>query len=150
MTSVKTVIFVMKTVTDASDTYTLSEHLLLKRKTYSSTQEAIKFTSVNTDAGMRKSILMEPNQKIKFNDGNYPGSHVATRTSETLWLNNTHYILSFEFSSAITFYDGTIIGGPSFNGQIAEIIFLANSSAITESDIDRIHTQLNAIHGVYP
>ena len=93
---------------------------------------------------------MNPVQKMKINNAAFPASPSAIVTGPTLWAANTKYIMAFELNAANWFYLVTLIGGNNFNGQIAEIIFLSDSPAITETGhVDKIIQQLNTIHGVY-
>jgi hypothetical protein len=143
--SIRYVIFVMKTVSNASTTGSTSYHKILNRKSnqYGSYTSAIRFTSNSST----KAILMSPSQKLKINGGSFSPSYTGSESAPTLWVPNTTYIMAFELSAATTFYYGSILGGSEFNGQIAEVIFL--SGTITEAKIDQIRDQLNAIHGAY-
>lgn len=150
LTSVKYVIFVMKTVNNASITAATSTHTLLNRRYYAGWSwqfdPTIKFTSTSST----KSIIMNPTQKMKKNNGVFPVTATATETGPALWAANTNYIFGFELSAATNFSIESIIGGGQFNGQIAEIIFLGTTPAITEAGhIDTMISQLNAIHGAY-
>ncbi len=148
------VIFVMKTVPDASITGTSSYHTLMSRHTvwnstdtYSSSNysPAVRFASTSSI----KTVLMNPSQKMKINDGAFPGTYTSSLASAGLWTANTTYIFSFQLSAATIFTYNTIFGGPTFKGQIAEIIFLSGSPALTEAKVDVIVDQLNTIHGAY-
>ncbi len=148
------VIFVMKTVTDASITDATTYHTLMSRHTvwnstdtyYSSNYSpAVRFASTSSI----KTVLMNPSQKMKINDGAFPGTYTSSLASAGLWTANTTYIFSFQLSAATYFTYNTIFGGPTFKGQIAEIIFLSGSPALTEAKVDVIVDQLNTIHGAY-
>ena len=58
--------------------------------------------------------------------------------------------MAFDLSTATGFEAASYIGGSEFDGEIAEIIFLTGTPAITEvGHIDKMIQQLNAIHGAY-
>ena len=145
----KYIIFVMRTVTDASTLAGTSTHTLLKRDPIWVTaypEVSIKFTSTNVS----KSILMNPSQKMKINDDPFPAAPTTVETGAALWAANSTYIIGFELSAATWIFPNSILGGVSFNGQVAEIIFLSDSPAITEvGHFDKIIDQLNTIHGAY-
>jgi large repetitive protein len=146
--AIRQVIFVMKTVTNGSTTSTTSNHTLLNRKPSFSgaLTPAIKFSSNSTT----KTLTYSPYQKSKFNLAAQAASYAGSETGSGLWVNDTHYILTFEFSSWIYFYSNSLIGGSDFNGRIAEIIFLSGpTTPLGNTYLDNIVTQLNAIHGVY-
>lgn len=172
LSSVKYVIFVMKTVPNPSTTTTVSNHTFLSRRYLSggshwsstntggctyyytgtwlcpnySISQTIKFTADSST----KSILMNPTQKFKMNGGTFSPSHVSSESAPTLWVASTNYIMAFELSAVAGFDAGSFIGGSEFKGQVAEIIFLSGTPAITETGhIDKIRDQLNTIHGVY-
>lgn len=167
MTNVKYVIFVFKTVPNPSITATVSSHTLLNRRYYTGSyawqpypywkplygyDPTIKLTSTSS----AKSILMNPTQKMKINTGTFPVAATATETGAALWVANTPYVMAFELSSAVTFDSDvwnnlrSIIGGSSFDGEIAEMIFLSATPALVEAThIDTMINQLNTIHGAY-
>lgn len=136
----KYLIFVMKTVNNASNSLGSTSHILLKDD-----DKNITFTATGDD----KSILMTPNQKLKINGGNFTPSFSSTQSAPLLWVPDTHYIMIFQLPDDKEFSVDTRIGGAGFNGQIAEIIILGQSPSLTESQINDIRNQLNTIHGVY-
>lgn len=146
--SVKRIIFAMKTVSNASTTATTSSHIFMSRRSSpisSSTTPAITYKSNST----YKYIDMAPAQRYKINDGFFSAGHLSTDYSPSLWLANTIYIFTHESSSAAIYYNGSIVGSSSFNGQIAEMILINDASSLTETHLNNIREQLNAIHGVY-
>lgn len=143
----KYVIFVMKTVNDASITATTSNHILLNRAISWTPTYAPTVTFASTSSV--KSINMSPTQKMKINNAAFPVAYTATVSGPTLWAADTPYIMAFELSSEPYFLFQTLIGGGSFKGQIAEIIFLGGAPAINEAKIDTMVGHLNAIHGAY-
>jgi hypothetical protein len=175
--NIKYAIFVMKNVPDASTTPTLSSHLLLNRFDQTGTSyhwggppygahshgdsiqytsgyhpyytyawmSLIKFTSDDND----KSILMYPTQKIKIDAAAMTLNYTSSETGPTLWTPGANNIFIHEFSSQLSAWPGTAIGGATFKGQIAEMIFITGGTNITETNLNRIRDQLNAIHGAY-
>jgi hypothetical protein len=145
LVNVKYIIIVMKTVSDASTLPPLSNHNLLTRKDTSTYSRAIEMTS---DATTR-AVLMNPAARIKKNSGTYSNPTASFSSGLTYWAPSTQYIFALDLSSPSTFYSGSFFGGVDFNGQIAEIIFLSNSSTLTDSQLNNMVDQLNAINNAY-
>lgn len=145
--SVQYAVFVLKTVNNASITNTISTHALLTRKASAGPDvftPAIRYTS---DTG-NKSILMDPTQSVQINNNGFSG-FTAVVSTPTLWAADTEYIVSHIYSAPTIYLSGSSIAGTTFNGQIAEIIFLSGTPAQADAQINRIQLQLNTIHGVY-
>ena len=105
----------------------------------------IKFTSDDND----KSIVMYPTQKIKVDGAALTPIYTSSETGPTLWTPSGNNIFIHEFSTQLSCWPGTTIGGSSFNGQIAEAIFFTGTANLSEANLDRIRDQLNTIHGAY-
>jgi hypothetical protein len=147
--SIKYVVFVMRTVESyvPPETIAISNHRLLQRYSSAAFTPAIEFTSNS----VAKSILFNPDQKLKINDTlDFAATWEASASSPSLWATDTPYIMIFELDSATTFDIGSYFGGMDFNGQIAEIILLDGTDAtFTEAKLNTLRDQLNAIHLVY-
>jgi hypothetical protein len=140
----------MKTVATPSSTSTISTHTLLKRYDSRNYTDTIKLNSAQNE----KSISFSPTQKVRLNMGTVGG--FVTKEAGNFWIPEENYILLSEFSTPPTFVNsisgtvirGTQIGGPHFNGSLAEIIILGDT-VLSSSLLEKIQTQLNSIHGVY-
>jgi hypothetical protein len=144
--TIRYVVFVMRSVSDASTYTAVSNHRLLQRYSSAVFTPAIDFIS-NSAA---KSILLNPPQKVKINAAtNFALSWEASVSSADLWLDNTPYIMIFELDAAAIFDIGSYFGGVDFNGQIAEIILLDGAVSLTEPKLDIMRDQLKTLHNVY-
>jgi len=64
----------------------------------------------------------------------------------SVWSGDTNNILTFQIGNGLELA-GTIFGGDSFNGQIAEILIFSLIPSTTVQS--QLRTELNSIHGVY-
>ena len=111
-----------------------------------STVNSIQFAS----SAAAKTINMSISQKVKIDGAVFnPVAYATTVTSPTLWTIGGNNIYIHELSAASNYYPGSKIGGATFNGQIAEIIFISGAAVITEANLERIRDQLNTIYDVY-
>lgn len=110
----------------------------------------ITFQSTSTN----KSLLFSPNQKVKYNSGNFNSSYVSSLTSIDLWLPNTNYIYIFDLENVSSLEYGSTFGAGgdstpwnNFEGDVAEIIIIGGS--LTEDKLNLIRDQLNTLYGIY-
>ncbi len=146
--TIKYVVFVMRTVDSylLPETIAISYHRLLQRYSSTTYTPAIEFTSNS----IAKSILFNPDQKLKINDTlDFAATYEASVSSASLWATATPYIMIFELEDATIFDPGSYFGGMDFNGQIAEIILLDGSATLSEINLETIRDQLNTIHEVF-
>lgn len=143
--NVRSVIFVIQTVSDASTSIAISNHSLLKRYntgpgTYST---AIEFTSTS----FNKEVIFNPAQRFAWwkpasSVSSFP-TYLNSDIDPILWTASTDYLMLFELNAQTTFDIGSTIGGSDFNGKIAEIIFMDNSSGdLTAGQATLLHDQL--------
>ena len=97
-------------------------------------------------------IRFQSSHRLKINNGSLTGfatDHYLSLPSKR-WNPNTTYIYQIQSNaSAGTSFSGQRLGNANFAGQIAEIIFLNNSVALTAVQLNNMTNQLNAIHGAY-
>jgi hypothetical protein len=97
-------------------------------------------------------IRFQSSHRLKINNGTLTGfalDHFVSLPSKR-WNPNTRYIYQIQSNaSAGTNISGQQLGNANFAGQIAEIIFLNNSVALTVTQLNNMTSQLNAIHGAY-
>lgn len=151
--NVKRTLLAMKTVPNPSNSGTTSTHIVLNRRyqvfTWPSYSYYYDQSIRHASNSSTKSILMSPAQRLKINNGSFSAGYVSSESTPGLWAADTSFIYTHDYASMVNYYVGSEIGSSSFNGQIAEVIMLNDSTAITDSHLDNIRDQLNAIHGVY-
>jgi hypothetical protein len=106
--------------------------------------------SLNSLSSGAKQMTFDPATKYFINSNPFNTNFVSSFSTSTLWAQNTYYIMGFELQDLIELESGSKIGASqnnSFEGSIAEIIFVNES--LSSAQVDLIRTQLNVIHGIY-
>ena len=89
----------------------------------------------------------------KFNKNNLSWGSYWTSFTSPIWAADTTATYGVSLLNTYSFTNNSStkprLGDFTFDGQIAEIIFLGSSSSLSEAQINKIREQLNTTHGAY-
>jgi hypothetical protein len=166
--TIKYLFAVVKAPTGASNTASiLKEHVLLRRYNPSPAawKHVIHFSSSGTSGFQNRYLIYDyqtsPYKGVKSRWNDYPWDASFASMKNFTWIEDTSAIYSFEYENPQIFNTNAIFGGyrgptstttlhtGGFNGQMAEFIYMTADTSLDAVKIEKILTQLNAIHGAY-
>ncbi len=145
---VKAIMIVLKTPTDTEIIQPGKEHVLLRDPSVSeniiSLRSSVDYNGINDLIVSQYMTLKMNGSALLFSDDNL----VITRgPSISTWNGDSNYLFHFASTTSINLEAGTVLGGDSFNGQIAEILFFNSNSNPGTAAQTILKNQLDAIHG---